>query len=37
VPDFDDGGKFDAAKFRRLVEGALTELYADRIAVLQHL
>lgn len=37
VPNFNDGGKFDAAKFRLLVETALQELYADRIAVLQHL
>ena len=37
VPDFDDGGRFDAAKFRLRVEEALTELHADRIAVIQHL
>ena len=37
VPDFDDGGRFDAAKFRRRVEEALTDLHTDRIAVLQHL
>jgi len=37
VPDFDDGGRFDAAKFRLRVEEALEELHADRITVLQHL
>ena len=37
VPDFDDDGKFDAAKFRLRVEEALRDLYADRITVLQHL
>ena len=37
VPDFDDGGRFDAAKFRLRVEEALTDLHTDRIAVLQHL
>ncbi len=37
VPDFDDGGRFDAAKFRLRVEEALTDLYTDRIAILQHL
>lgn len=35
VPDFKDGGRFDAAKFRRRVDEALTELHAERIAVLQ--
>ncbi len=37
VPDFDDGGQFDPAKFRLRVEEALRDLHADRIAVLQHL
>ena len=37
VPDSDDGGRFDAAKFRLRVEEALRELHADRIAVIQHL
>ena len=37
VPDFDDGGHFDPAKFRLRVEEALAELHADRIAVIQHL
>ena len=37
VPDFDDGGRFDAAKFRLRVEEALSELHTERIAVLQHL
>lgn len=37
VPDRDDGGRFDAAKFRLRVEEALAELHTDRIAVLQHL
>ena len=37
VPDSDDGGVFDAAKFRSLVENALRDLYTDRIAVVQHL
>ncbi len=37
VPDFDDGGVFDAAKFRQRVEEALRDLHAERIAVLQHL
>ena len=37
VPDFDDGGRFDPAKFRLRVEEALAELHADRIAVVQHL
>ncbi len=36
VPDFDDGGKFDPAKFRLRVEEALRDLHADRIDVLQH-
>ncbi len=37
VPDFDDGGKFDAAKFRLRVEEALCDLHTERIDVLQHL
>ena len=37
VPDFDDGGVFDTAKFRLIVENALRDLHTDRIAVLQHL
>ena len=37
VPDFDDGGTFDAAKFRLRVEEALRDLHTDRIDVLQHL
>ena len=37
VPDVDDGGRFDAAKFRLRVEEALAELHTDRIAVIQHL
>ena len=37
VPDFDDGGIFDAAKFRLRVEEALRDLHTDRIDVLQHL
>ncbi len=37
MPDFDDEGVFDAAKFRLRVEDALRELHAERIAVLQHL
>lgn len=37
VPDFDDGGRFDAAKFRLRVEEALRDLHTERIAVLQHL
>lgn len=37
VPDFDDGGVFDKAKFRMRVEEALRDLHTDRIAVLQHL
>jgi len=36
VPDYDDAG-FDAAKFRKLVEDALGELGAERIAIVQHL
>jgi aryl-alcohol dehydrogenase-like predicted oxidoreductase len=36
-PDFDDGGKFDADKFRLRVEEALRDLHTDRIDVLQHL
>ncbi len=37
VPDFEDGGRFDAAKFRMRVEEALTDLATERIAVLQWL
>ena len=37
VPDSDDGGRFDAVKFRLRVEEALAELHTDRIAVVQHL
>jgi aryl-alcohol dehydrogenase-like predicted oxidoreductase len=37
VPDFDDGGRFDAVKFRLRVEEALSDLHTERIAVLQHL
>jgi aryl-alcohol dehydrogenase-like predicted oxidoreductase len=37
VPDFDDGGKFSAAKFRLRVEEALRDLHTDHIDVLQHL
>ena len=36
-PDFDDGGKFDADKFRLRVEEALRDLHTERIDVLQHL
>ncbi len=35
VPDFKDGGRFDPAKFRGRIEEALSELHAERIAVLQ--
>jgi aryl-alcohol dehydrogenase-like predicted oxidoreductase len=35
VPDFADGGRFDAAKFRLRVEEALRDLAAERISVLQ--
>lgn len=35
VPDWDDDGKFNEAKFRQRVEDALSELVTDRIAVLQ--
>ena len=37
VPDFDDEGRFDDAKFRLRIEEALRELHTDRIAVVQHL
>jgi aryl-alcohol dehydrogenase-like predicted oxidoreductase len=37
VPDFDDDGRFDAAKFRLRIEEALADLHTDRIAVVQHL
>ena len=35
VPDFKDGDRFDAAKFRLRIEEALRDLHADRIDVLQ--
>ena len=35
VPDWDDDGAFNEAKFRMRVEEALSELATDRIAVLQ--
>jgi aryl-alcohol dehydrogenase-like predicted oxidoreductase len=35
VPDWDDGGGFDAGTMRRRVEEALAELCCERIAVLQ--
>lgn len=35
VPDFKDGDRFEAAKFRLRVEEALSELHAERISVLQ--
>ncbi|HTU02896.1 MAG TPA: aldo/keto reductase [Candidatus Sulfotelmatobacter sp.] len=35
VPDFTDGDRFDAAKFRLRIEEALRDLHAERIAVLQ--
>ena len=37
IPDFDDNGNFDPAKFRLRVEEALRDLHAERIAILQHL
>jgi len=37
VPDFDDGDRFDPAKFRLRIEEALTDLCADRIDVLQYM
>ena len=37
VPDWDDGGKFDGAKFRLRIEEALRELHTEHIDVLQHL
>lgn len=37
VPDWDDKGKFDAAKFRLRVEEALRDLHTEHIDVLQHL
>jgi len=36
VPDYEDAA-FDPARFRKLVEDALTELHADRIAIVQNL
>ncbi len=35
VPDFADGDRFDAAKFRLRIEEALRDLHAERMAVLQ--
>ena len=35
VPDFKDEGRFDADKFRMMIEEALRELHAERISVLQ--
>lgn len=35
VPDWDDGGRFDAAKMRGRVEDTLRELCCERIAVVQ--
>ena len=35
VPDFKDGDRFDASKFRLRVEEALTDLHTDRIDILQ--
>ena len=37
VPDFDDGGQFEPAKFRMRVEEALRDLHTEHIAVVQHL
>lgn len=37
VPDWDDKGKFDSAKFRLRVEEALRDLHTEHIDVLQHL
>ena len=37
VPDFKDGDRFDAAKFRLRIEEALKDLHAERIDVLQWL
>ena len=37
VPDFEDEGQFDDAKFRLRIEEALRDLHTDRIAVVQHL
>ena len=37
VPDFDEGGVLDPARFRMLVENALRDLHAERIDFLQHL
>jgi hypothetical protein len=34
VPDWEDHGRFDAAKMRRRVEGALAEPCCERIALL---
>ena len=37
VPDFDDNGKFDSAKFRLRVEEALRDLHTECIDIIQHL
>ncbi len=37
IPDFKDGDRFDAEKFRLRVEEALRELHTDCIDVVQHL
>lgn len=37
VPDWEDGGEFDPAKFRMRIEEALRDLHTERIAVVQHL
>jgi aryl-alcohol dehydrogenase-like predicted oxidoreductase len=35
VPDFEDGNRFDAGKFRLRIEEALVDLHAERIDVIQ--
>jgi aryl-alcohol dehydrogenase-like predicted oxidoreductase len=37
VPDWEDGGRFDAGRFRMRIEEALKDLHTERIAVVQHL
>ena len=37
VPDWDDGGRFDKAKFRMRIEEALRDLHTDCIHIVQHL
>lgn len=37
APDFEDGGRFDATKFRLRIDEALRELATERIAVVQWL